>query len=165
MSVQPNLIAIFLAEAEELLVQIEEAALALSSDPSCAEQVHQLFRAFHTIKGSSAMFALDDVAGFTHHVESALDLVRNGRVAMSPDLARQVLAARDIIKELLTASAAGQQVPSGFGQGIVEELARLCGESPSPPAAANAAPAGAPVAGAGWSIHFVPPRDMVQRGL
>ncbi|MBK8002224.1 MAG: Hpt domain-containing protein [Verrucomicrobia bacterium] len=45
--------------------------------------MNRLFRAFHTIKGSGAMFGFEAVAAFTHHVETALDRVREGQLALS----------------------------------------------------------------------------------
>jgi two-component system chemotaxis sensor kinase CheA len=33
----------------------------------------------HTVKGSGAMFGFDDIATFTHDVETAFDKVRGGR--------------------------------------------------------------------------------------
>src|SRR5690348_18008082 len=47
-----NPVQTFLVEAEELLSNIEQSALSLGTDESPAEAINQLFRAFHTIKGS-----------------------------------------------------------------------------------------------------------------
>jgi two-component system chemotaxis sensor kinase CheA len=91
----------FLQEAEDLLAEIQECALALDGESQSAEIVGRLFRAFHTIKGSGAMFGFDYVSKFTHHVETLLDGVREGKVAVSPQLAELVLASADEIKGLL----------------------------------------------------------------
>ena len=88
----------FLTEAEELLANIEHSALSLGEDQSPAERVNQLFRAFHTIKGSGAMCGLEKVSGFTHHVETLLDKVREGSLAASPELGDLVLAAADTVR-------------------------------------------------------------------
>ena len=44
---------------------------------------------------------LGRVASFTHHVETLLDRVREGKVAASPRIAELVLASADEIKRLL----------------------------------------------------------------
>src|SRR5690349_4539328 len=93
-----NFAASFLQEAEELLRQIEGAALELEANPEDLDHVGKLFRAFHTIKGSGAMFGFNAVVSFTHHVETALDHVREGRVAPSSALVSLVLAAKDHIQ-------------------------------------------------------------------
>ena len=62
---QPQPAHTFLLEAEELLAQIEATALEVRPGEPPGERLHQLFRAFHTIKGSGAMFGFDAVARFT----------------------------------------------------------------------------------------------------
>ncbi len=91
----------FLLEAEDLLAEIEETAIDLSQNPGDPEAVNRMFRAFHTIKGSGAMFGFDEVAAFTHHVETLLDGVRKGALEITPPLLSLLLAARDHIKTLL----------------------------------------------------------------
>ncbi|MGA2117973.1 MAG: Hpt domain-containing protein [Bryobacteraceae bacterium] len=103
-----NPVETFFQEADELLAGIEQSALSLGAEGGTVEIVNQLFRAFHTIKGSGAMCGLDAVAGFTHHVESLLDGVREGAVPVSPKLAELVLKARDHIRGLLEAEQGGR---------------------------------------------------------
>ena len=79
----PNRSDTFLQEADELLGVIEAAALTISAESADKEAINQIFRAFHTIKGSGAMFGFQQVAEFTHHVENLLDLVREGLVPAS----------------------------------------------------------------------------------
>jgi two-component system chemotaxis sensor kinase CheA len=98
---QPNPAITFLQEADDLLGLIEEVALEVDPLAPDAEDVNRLFRAFHTIKGSGAMFGFEAVAAFTHHVETALDRVREGQLRLSPELISLVLAAKDHIKVLL----------------------------------------------------------------
>ena len=80
MSANEQLIAKFLEEARERLEEIEEVLLELEGNPSDNEAINRLFRAFHTIKGSGAMFGFDQLADFTHHVETLLNQIRDGIV-------------------------------------------------------------------------------------
>ena len=73
----------FKEEALELLEELESALLELEENPQDMGLVGRVFRAMHTIKGSGAMFGFDAVSRFTHHVESAFDMVREGKVAVS----------------------------------------------------------------------------------
>jgi two-component system chemotaxis sensor kinase CheA len=115
----------FLLEVEELIADIEQSALGLSSEGDPAENVNRLFRAFHTIKGSSGMCGFDAVAGFTHHVESLLDQVRNGAIPVSGPLADLVLRAVDHIKMLLGAAQGGECPSTASGEALVAVIAEF----------------------------------------
>ncbi len=112
----------FRQEAEELLVDIEEAVLDIEGDEADTESINRLFRAMHTIKGSGAMFGFDDVAGFTHHVETVLDRVREGAVPVTKELIDLVLASRDQIAAMLENSDGGDAVEV---ERIVDALSEL----------------------------------------
>src|SRR5579883_2734233 len=110
-----NPVATFLQEAEELLAEIEQSALTIETEGA----IHQLFRAFHTIKGSGAMCGLDTVARFTHHVESLLDKARDGSIPPSSELGRLVLQSRDHIQTLLNAELGGAPAPRESGEQLI----------------------------------------------
>jgi two-component system chemotaxis sensor kinase CheA len=71
-------LATFAQESEELLLDMEEGLLALEVAPDDAETINRVFRAMHTIKGSSGLFGFNDIVSFTHEAESVLDRVRQG---------------------------------------------------------------------------------------
>jgi two-component system chemotaxis sensor kinase CheA len=120
----PDSSATFLQEAGELLERIEQIALELEMRQD-QELVDELFRAFHTIKGSGAMFGFDDVAQFTHHVESTLDKVRGGAVPVSKELVTLVLQARDEIQALLNLAEGGSSEMSDSRSAVIAGLAAL----------------------------------------
>jgi two-component system chemotaxis sensor kinase CheA len=121
----PNAINTFLQEAEDLLAQIEEIVVDLHPQDASGDDVNTLFRAFHTIKGSGAMFGFTAVAGFTHHLETTLDLVRDGRLGLSQQLLDLILAAKDHIKALLDAVSTGVEIPKDDEERIIAALAAL----------------------------------------
>lgn len=117
----------FLEEANELLAELETALLELEETPDDSELVDRVFRAMHTVKGSGAMFGFDDVAHFTHDVETVFDMVREGKVPVTKELLDLTLRARDHILELLedgsvagsaqaTAIITGLRALSGAGE-------------------------------------------------
>jgi two-component system, chemotaxis family, sensor kinase CheA len=120
-----NPVQTFLNEAEDLLSRIEEIALDLVPNEQVDDRIHELFRAFHTLKGSGAMFGFDTVAAFTHHVETALDQAREGRLPVSEDLIRLILRSRDQIKALLAATQNNQAPPISAGEEIIAALSKL----------------------------------------
>ncbi len=115
-------------EAEELLAEIEQIVLELEENPGDQEALNHLFRAVHTIKGSGAMFGFDDVAEFTHHLETVLDTVREGKTPVTKFLIDLVLASRDQVKLMLDAAAAGEEPDSGSTEKIISGLKSLLAE-------------------------------------
>ncbi len=92
---------IFFDEAREMLQQIEDSLLSLETDPQDQEAVHALFRAAHTIKGTSGIFNLNRVVKFTHQVESVLDRVRKGGLSIDSGLSEALFSSCDMIATLL----------------------------------------------------------------
>jgi two-component system chemotaxis sensor kinase CheA len=158
---QNNWIDTFLQEAEDLLAEIDEAALALSEGET-SEIINRIFRAFHTIKGSSGMCGLTAVADFTHHIETLLDKVRSGEIASTPELADLVLAGRDQVRAIIAAEQGGEAVPPGSNEKLIKKLQAFAGEKAAPmqAQASNALPEISPTQGnsgeKAWEIRFHP---------
>jgi two-component system, chemotaxis family, sensor kinase CheA len=152
---------IYRQEATELLEQLEQTLLDLEGAPADADLVNMAFRALHTIKGSGAMFGFDRVAAFTHHVETAFDLVRKGQVAASAALIAVTLAAKDHIRRLIEQP---DDASEAAGDSILEELQAVV----AAPAANDQAPpaADAPVAPSQttWRLRFRLPLDAMAMG-
>jgi two-component system, chemotaxis family, sensor kinase CheA len=162
---QPNPVDTYLQEADELLAEIEAAALSMTGDQIGGESVNQIFRAFHTIKGSGAMFGFDAVAGFTHHVETLLDQVREGVVPVSEQLSNLILAATDHIKLMLQAAQGGDAVNAVSQADLLDKVRELSATVAEPAAGADATVIAADgVATKSWHIRFRPEPAMLRRG-
>ena len=140
----PSYLTTFVHEVEDLLERIEAAILALETAPGDAELINQLFRAFHTLKGSAGVAGVAPIAGFTHHVETAMDRVRSGAVALTPPLVSAVLASRDHVAALLATALGGPPTDLALGPAIVAQLEALTGAAAS--SVATPAPAPPPAA-------------------
>ena len=125
MSKQANFGEVFLQEAEELLITVEDRILDVENDPNDKEAINGLFRAMHTIKGSGAMFGYEELSRFTHHVETALDLVRAGKLRVSKELIDLTLASRDQIKSMLDEARGTGKASRATAQEIVDAFIRL----------------------------------------
>lgn len=97
----------FIAEAHEQVAGIEQLLLQLEVDPGQRDLLDALFRCAHTVKGTAGIFGLDDIVAFTHHVETLLDRVREGTVALTPSLSTLLLRCNDQIRKLVDAAGAG----------------------------------------------------------
>jgi two-component system chemotaxis sensor kinase CheA len=91
----------FAEEAQELLVEMENALLALEDTPDDSEMINSLFRAMHTIKGSSGLFGFNVIVEFTHEAETILDQVRNNEKTLDYPLISVLLDCKDHTASLL----------------------------------------------------------------
>jgi len=91
----------FVTECTELLEMAEETLLELEESPGDAELINKVFRAFHTIKGTSAFMGLEPISEFTHLLETVLSMIRDGDIEFDTASADISLEAIDIIKNML----------------------------------------------------------------
>jgi two-component system chemotaxis sensor kinase CheA len=90
---------VFLEELEEQLQLMDEEILKLEQAGS-DEVVQSLFRAAHTLKGSSAVMGYEDMKQVTHHMEHLLDLVRSKKMAVTGSLTELLFQSLDCLKLL-----------------------------------------------------------------
>jgi two-component system chemotaxis sensor kinase CheA len=112
----------FVSESQELLEDMENALLAVENAQEKDELVNAIFRAAHTIKGSSGLFGLDHIVAFTHVVENLLDKVRGGKLKIADQLVVLLLACCDHIGALVNRLAEGQRTPDAELQAQGEPL-------------------------------------------
>jgi len=98
---QPSAVDTYREEAAELLTDLENSLLELEKTPDDEELIGRIFRAMHTIKGSGAMFGFDDVAAFTHGIETIYDLIRSNKISADKEIVRLTLSACDQIRAMV----------------------------------------------------------------
>lgn len=158
-------------EARELLRAMEDALLAIEQGAAAGseegdELINALFRAAHTIKGSSGLFGLDVIVEFTHVLESVLARVRGGELAIDAALANLTLSCGDHIGGLIDSVEAGTELALYEAPRRAELLARLQnylgGAAPktAEPVAANAP---APARDYRLRLRFAP--DVLTHGM
>lgn len=94
----PEDIKVFLDEADEVLQLLDEGILKLEQQGEDLETIQEIFRAAHTLKGSSATLGHTKMAEVTHHLETVFDRVREGQILVSTDLIDVLLSALDVLK-------------------------------------------------------------------
>ncbi|HWS31739.1 MAG TPA: chemotaxis protein CheA [Actinoplanes sp.] len=119
------LLAQFLAEANDLLAQVDEGLLQLERDPGDPELVNEVFRAAHTFKGSSGLFDFPELTRLTHAAEDLLDAVRGGRLGLDSGMTDDLLAAFDLIRGWLAHVTAHERLPSEAGHDAAGLITRL----------------------------------------
>jgi len=156
----------FVEEAHELLSDLEFCLLELEEKPNDSELIGRAFRAMHTIKGSGSMFGFDEIAGFTHEIETVFDLVRNGEIPVNKELIDLTLKARDCILSMLDASSGSRvddesinQVLSGFKELSSMKIVSQGNDEPLDGTVPRQA-----AEHMSYRIHFRPSEDMFRSG-
>ena len=161
---------VFFDEADELLAEMEKLLLALDVSAPDHEDLNAIFRAAHSIKGGAATFAFTDITEVTHMLESLLDRIRKGEMALTAEHVDAFLAAKDVLTMQMEGHHHGASVdPDAVGSVCVRLKQLSQGQVADVPAAPTAVPAPAPavpVADADGKFHFrielpdVPQRDV-----
>jgi len=120
----------FIGEAREHLQVMNEALLNLEHEPGNMELLNRIFRAAHTLKGSSATLGFTKVSELTHKMENVLDEIRNHRLKVTPDLLDLIFESFDALETLVDDIDAGRESEIDVN-GLIERLIRLTEEEGS----------------------------------
>ena len=147
-----ELISEFINESQEHLQNIENGVLVLEDDPTNADTLNTIFRAFHTFKGGSGFLNLLPIQALAHELESLLDAARQHKLTINTDIINIILEGGDTLKKFTTqiltqlnGDNAGQPilVPTGS---LIARVKSILANPSAPIAAAPKMVAPAPVA-------------------
>ncbi|MCL2487926.1 MAG: chemotaxis protein CheA [Oscillospiraceae bacterium] len=103
----------FEAEARTHIERIETAFLdvdALTADPKLMDGV---FRTAHSLKGTASFFSLDKIVAVSHELESVFSQIKDGRLAVTEEIADAALQSVDCLKELVDNLRSDDRVDTG----------------------------------------------------
>lgn len=92
---------VFAAEARDYLQSLNEDLLSFEKSPSDKGTVDDMFRAAHSLKGMAGTMGFDELAEFTHEMESVLDLLRNNELQATTDVINVLFRSVDTLEVLL----------------------------------------------------------------
>ncbi|MHB1419670.1 MAG: chemotaxis protein CheW [Bacillota bacterium] len=101
-------LGIFLDEIEEQLQTIDQGLIQLEQEHGNIMVLNNIFRAAHTVKGSSASMGFDKLATLTHDMESVLDKLRNGQLEVNREIIDLLLACLDSLRQLKEEIVSGE---------------------------------------------------------
>lgn len=91
----------FIVETKEILDKLDTDLIELEKKPDDKDLLNQIFRSFHTIKGTSGFLGLEALPEVTHKCEDILNKLRKGEANLNSELMDGILLAFDTIKELV----------------------------------------------------------------
>ncbi len=130
-SQDPALLQEFLIESEELLEGMNQDLVALEQAPDDTELLNRIFRALHTIKGTSGFLNFDPVVRLSHRAEDVLNTLRRSEVEFSQRIMDALLAARDQLSIMLQDIREGGLKDYAL-DGLIAELEAVQKPAPAP---------------------------------
>ncbi|HEU4347839.1 MAG TPA: chemotaxis protein CheA [Actinoplanes sp.] len=132
----------FLMESHENLDQIDRDLVDLEQDANSRDLISRIFRAIHTIKGTSGFLAFSRLETLAHAGESLLSRLRDGVQPVTPDTITTLLATIDGVRLLLASIEQTGTEGDVDVDGIISSVHAQMQASTEP--AAEAATAGEP---------------------
>jgi len=114
----------FIIETKEILEKLDIDLVEIEKRPDDMELLNQIFRGFHTIKGTSGFLGLDKMTRVTHKCEDILNKLRKGEAALSSELMDGILSSYDLLKVILDSVEVNANEDIEV-EGVVELLADL----------------------------------------
>lgn len=125
---QQRILGYFIEEAREHLETLEKGLLNLSTVVSDREEIDDLFRAAHSIKGGGAMLGFSSIQKAAHRLEDAFKILQEQPVRVDQTLESLFLSGYDVLKNLIEKLESGG-LPEEEAKAIVAraepEFARL----------------------------------------
>jgi len=91
----------FIVESNEILETLGQNLLALEKNPEDVELHNVIFRAVHTMKGTSSFLGFDQTTALAHVFEDVLNKIRRRELTVSSDKMDVMFEAFDLLKELM----------------------------------------------------------------
>jgi two-component system chemotaxis sensor kinase CheA len=91
----------FLIESYDGLNLIKNLLNVLEKDPSSIENINDLFRCVHTLKGSASFLGFTQLKKLSHSVESVLDLLRQQTLIFNIDIYEVLIESFDFLQTIL----------------------------------------------------------------
>ncbi|MEZ3454973.1 MAG: chemotaxis protein CheA [Oscillospiraceae bacterium] len=137
----------YVFETTSLLEQLDQILMKTENESSFAEEdINEIFRTMHTIKGSSAMMGLENMSKLAHAIEDMFYIIREDHPVISSmeTLYDIIFSASDLLKAEIENLQEDEYTPTDFTEQMtkIEDFAAvLKGAAPADGAAAAEAPA------------------------
>ena len=114
----------FLDESGEHLETLNERVLVLEKTPDDAETINEIFRAAHSLKGTSGSMGFTRLQRLTHDMENIFSLVREGNLSVDSDLVDLLFKCLDAIQEYLNNISNSSDEGTNDNKDLIDSLGR-----------------------------------------
>jgi two-component system chemotaxis sensor kinase CheA len=125
----------YIVESNEIIEKLGQDLLALETNPTNVELHNVIFRAVHTLKGTSSFLGFDQTTVLAHHCEDVLNKIRRGELTVTSDKMDVMFEAYDLLKVLMERIEARNNEPLDLSA-ILQKLQAIAVASDTPAAAA-----------------------------
>ena len=122
----------FVEEALDLLNELEKVLLSMAPDSEDKEQIEHIFRIMHTLKGNSGMFGFNLIGQYTHNLETIYDLIRTGKMKVTPVLMDLTLESVDHIRNLLDEENSSTIEVQTNHKNLLDKIDQIIDSKPEP---------------------------------
>lgn len=112
----------FLLEAGEIFDQLDIDFVRLEQTPEDKKLLGNIFRAMHTLKGSSGFFAFHRLEKVAHAGESLLSKLRDGVFTLNEEMTDVLLNTSDRLREIIDGVQKQRREPEGDDSGLIQSL-------------------------------------------
>lgn len=158
---------VFYEESFEGLQVMEASLLEMDCGSPDKEVINTIFRAAHSIKGSSGTFGFTDVTEFTHVLETLLDQIREGKRALEQLYVDLFLESVDCLRAMLTDLQSGRKCDTTVSHQLKQQFQAILNQNSAATAQEGATREQNLPATPGmtrWKIRFVPGSNILQTG-
>lgn len=152
----------FLAEANELIIDIERCLLEVGRGSDDQENFSAIFRAMHTLKGASGMFGFELIQRLTHHLENIYQDIRDGKRILDGEISDLTFKTLDQLRILLSRSGNSVE-PAGYSD-LLETVKAICSEQGTQVNASQTPVARFSAVESTYYIKFIPHQDIIKNG-
>lgn len=121
----------FLIESNELIDQMDRDLVDLEKTPSSRELLSRVFRAIHTIKGTSGTLGFPHLERISHSGENLLSLLRDGKLQLNAGMATALLAMTDTVRQILKSIESTEHEGDIDGQKVISLVSTFLSPSVS----------------------------------
>lgn len=115
----------FIVESTENLDRLDRDLVSLEKDPTSKDLLGSIFRAIHTVKGTTGFLGFSKLESVAHAGESLLSRLRDGVLVLSPSITSGLLAMVDAVRTMLAAiETTGSDGDKDYGA-LIEVLTEL----------------------------------------
>ncbi len=134
----------FLAEATDLLDNVDDDLITLEKDPGNLELLNRVFRAIHSVKGNASFLDFELLVAIAHKTEDVLNRLRKEELLLTPEVMDVIMEAVGLVKVLLR-DIKREEIQDRPIEGTINRLADILIPPDIPPAVSPDLPDNSPL--------------------